>query len=235
MRRSAARIAASVDGKGIYTVPVAARLLVESSATIRRWAFGYRRRGTEYASAIRTEVPVVAGERVLTFLELVELMFVQALLRSGLSWPKVHEASRVAARLLADEPHPFATRRWFADTAAVYLQLGQEHDEGILIEVAGHAQLSMEPVLKPYLTQLQFDRRGLAERWFPMGAMRPVVVDPRRAFGMPVTDRGGVPTELIARLHDAGDSVGTIATWYQLDEYEVEAALEFESALTAAA
>ena len=235
MRRTPAQIAASVDAKGIYTVPAAARLLLETPATIRRWAFGYSRQGREYPSAIRTDVPEVDGERVLTFLELVELMFVQALLGSGLSWPKVREASRVAARLLGNEPHPFATRRWFADAAAIYLRLGHEHDEPILIEVAGHAQLSMEPVLKPYLKQLQFDQRGVAERWFPMGAHRPVVLDPRRAFGMPVTERAGVPTEVIAHLFQAGDSKSTIAQWYRLDEVEVDAALEFESTLASAA
>lgn len=235
MRRTASQLAASVDAKGIYTVPAAARLLMETPATIRRWAFGYSRRDTEYPAAIRTDVPEVDGERVLTFLELVELMFVQALLQSGLSWPKVREASRVAARLLEDEPHPFATKRWFADAAAIYLRLGREHDEPILIEVAGHAQVSMEPVLKPYLKQLEFDERGIAERWYPMGSNRPVVLDPRRSFGMPVTERAGVPTDVIARLHDAGDSPSVIAQWYQIDEVEVEAALEFEGALASAA
>ena len=229
MRKTIAQVAASVETKGIYTVPMAGRLLGEAPATIDRWAFGYRRRGRSYASAINTEVAALEGTRVVTFLELVELMFVKALLESGLSWPNVREASRVAARLLSNEPHPFATKRWFADAAAIYLRLGQEHDEGLLIEVAGHAQVAMEPVLKPYLTQLDFDVRGLAQRWYPMGFNTPVVVDPRRSFGTPVGARSGVPTETIADLHRAGDSVSTIAAWYRMDESEVEAALEFES------
>jgi uncharacterized protein (DUF433 family) len=235
MRKSIAQIANAVDAKGIYTAPVAARLLHETPATVRRWAFGYRRQGMPHAPAIRTDVPSVDGEQVITFVELVELMFVQALLRSGLSWPKVREASRVAARLLADEPHPFATRRWFADAAAIYLRLGREHDEELLVEVAGHAQVAMGPVLRPFLTSLEFDRHGLAERWYPLGATRPVVLDPLRSFGMPVTLQGGVPTDVIARLRAAGDSISTIASWYELDEVEVRAALEFEESLAAGA
>lgn len=234
-RRNNARIAASVDAKGIYAIPVAARLLQEQPATIDRWAFGYRRRGTSYSPAISTDVPPVSGTRVITFLELVELMFIRALLSTGLSWHTVRDASRVAARLLEDEPHPFATQRWFADPAALYLRLGQQHDEEILIEVAGHAQVAMQPLLDPYLKQLDFDVHGIARRWFPHGFTTPVVVDPLRAFGMPVTEKGGVPTEVLAALHRAGDSIESIAAWYRIGEAEVEAAVAYEMSLSAVA
>lgn len=234
-RPRASRVAASVDAKGIYTAPAAARLLGETPAKIRRWAFGYRRHGVERPPAITTDVAALDGVRILTFLELVELMFIQGLLATGLSWPKVREASRVAADLLEKERHPFATKRWFADAAALYLQLGQEHNEELLIEVAGHAQLAMPSVLRPYLTQLEFGASGLAQRWFPRGPTIPIVVDPQRAFGMPVTARGGVPTETIAALHRAGDPIEAIAAWYRLDEAEVAAAVEFEKSLPRAA
>jgi uncharacterized protein (DUF433 family) len=217
---------------GLYPVPLAAKLLHERPATVQRWAFGYRRRGTRYVPAIRTELPEERGVRVLTFLELVELMFIQGFLRSGLSWPKVREAARVAARLLKGEPHPFAMKRWFVDPATIYLKLGKEHGEEILVEVAGHAQLAIEPALRPYLQQLDFDFQGLAQRWFPLGFTTPVVVDPRRALGAPVTEKAGVPTEVVAALRCAGDSVSAIAAWYQMDESEVEAAVAFEEQLT---
>jgi uncharacterized protein (DUF433 family) len=234
-RPSLSRIASAIADAGVYTVPVAARLLQEKPATIERWAFGYQRRGTDYPAAIATDLPPIGDSRALTFLELVELMFVQALLSTGLSWPKVREASRVAAHLLNDERHPFATRRWFADPAALYLSLGQVHGEDLLVEVAGHAQVAMEPVLHPYLKQLDFDANGVARRWFPMGLEAAVVLDPQRSFGMPITVSAGVPTEALARLYAAGDTVETIAAWYRMDEAEVDAAIRYEEALTFAA
>ena len=234
-RSSLSRVAAAVDARGIYTASSAARLLGETPAKIRRWAFGYRRNGVARPPAITTDVAALDGVRIITFLELVELMFIKGLLATGLSWPKVREASRVAARLLENERHPFATRRWFADAASLYLQLGQEHDEELLIEVAGHAQLAMRPVLQPYLTQLEFGATGVAQRWYPRGPTTPILVDPQRAFGMPITARGGVPTETIAALHSAGDRIETIAAWYRIDEAEVAAAVEFEKSLPRAA
>jgi len=235
LRHSPSRIAAAIGDAGVYTVPVAARLLHEKPATVERWAFGYQRRGKDYRPAIATDIPPIGESRAITFLELVELMFVQALLTTGLSWPKVREASRVAAHLLKDERHPFATRRWFADPAALYLSLGQEHGEGLLVEVAGHAQVAMAPVLHPYLKQLDFDSRGVARRWFPMGIGASVVLDPLRSFGMPITVNAGVATEVIARFHAAGDSVETIAAWYRMDEAEVDAAIRYEEVMALAA
>ncbi|MFN2397368.1 MAG: hypothetical protein ABR543_01800 [Gemmatimonadaceae bacterium] len=233
--RAMTRVASSVDAKGIYMVSVAARLLHEKPSTIHRWAFGYRRRGTDYTAAISTDVAPVANTRVLTFVELVELMFIQGLLKSGLTWPKVRDASQVAARLLGNEPHPFASRQWFVDPAALYLKLGEEHGEPILIEVAGHGQFAMEKVLAPYLKQLDFDVGGVAQRWYPRGLTIPVIVDPRRSFGMPVTAKAGVPTETLAALHRGRDSISSIAAWYRMDEVEVQAAVEFEQSLSRAA
>jgi hypothetical protein len=136
--RQAARVVAQVESKGIYDIPTAAASLGERPATIRRWAFGYHRRGRAYAPAIQSHVPELDGARVLTFLELVELMFVQGLLKSGLSWPRVREALNTAARLLDNQHYPFATSRWLHDAAALYLRLGHAHGEPLLVDVAGH-------------------------------------------------------------------------------------------------
>src|SRR3954453_8607741 len=92
IRNSPSRIAAAIADLGVYMVPVAARLLQERSATVERWAFGYQRRGKDYRAAITTDIPPIGDSRAITFLELVELMFIQALLETGLSWPKVREA-----------------------------------------------------------------------------------------------------------------------------------------------
>ncbi|MEX2571963.1 MAG: DUF433 domain-containing protein [Gemmatimonadota bacterium] len=217
--------------QGLYTLPQAGRLLGERAATVERWAFGYERRGAAYEPPIRTEVPALEGVKVITFLELVELMFIRGLLAAGLSWKRVRTAAATATRLLHDVPHPFAMRKWFADPAGVYLQLGEEHGEPILVELAGDAQVALGKVLDPYLQQIEFDIDGVAHRWYPLGFDRPVVVDPRRALGAAIIPSGGVPTDVLLEMHRAGDSVPSIAAWYGLEEYEVAAALEFEEGL----
>lgn len=216
---------------GLFTHPDAGTLLGEQPSTIRRWAYGYTRRGVRYDPPIHTEIPEHEGVRLLTFLELVELMFIQGFLRAGVSWAKVRSAAVTAARLLRDERHPFAMKRWFADPAGIYLSLGRQHGENILVEVAGDAQVAIHGTLEPYLHQIEFDITGLAQRWYPLGQDRPIVVDPRRAHGAPVIESGGVRTDLLFSMHAAGDDVSTIASWYEVDEYEVQAAIDYESTI----
>jgi uncharacterized protein (DUF433 family) len=213
---------------GLYTIPDVGGLLRQPPSTIRRWAFGYTRRGTFYEAPIRTDVPEMAGVQLLTFLELVELMFIKGFLEAGVSWTKVRRAALTAARLLEADRHPFAMKKWFVDPAGIYLKLGKQHGEDILVEVAGDAQVAIDVALEPYLHQLAFDVSGIARRWYPLGVDRPIVLDPRRVLGAPIVESAGVPTDAIAEMRRAGDSIASIAAWYSLEEFEVTAALEFE-------
>ncbi len=229
----------AVIGKGVYTIPQAARLLrldcpSVNSPSVHRWAFGYRRRGTLYPPIIRTDAQKRKdNSKTLNFLELVELMHIASLLEGGISWPRVREAVRVAQKLLGDEPHPFATRQWFSDASTLYMQLGETHDEPILVEMAGAAQVAMKACLKAYLREIEFNSStGVADKWRPMGL---ILVDPHRSFGLPIVAAGGVRTDVLADHARAGDSVNAIAAWYDVAEPEVEAAIEFEERLSPAA
>lgn len=227
----------SVIGRGAYPIPQVSRLLrlnppmhdVVTPAGIRRWAYGYHRRGIVYQSAIPSE-QFSRHTGTLSFLELIEVMFIASSLASGLTWPMVREAAQVAAKL-TNEPHPFAHRKWFADPAGLYMKLGTDSGEEILVEMAGHAQIAMEDLLKVYLKQIRFNRvSGIADGWFPLGPDVPVMVDPLYSFGLP-TVSGGVRTDILAGHHRGGDTVEQIAFWYAVPEHEVEAAIKFEERL----
>jgi len=222
----------SVVGKGVYTISQAAKLLrlytpSVNAPGVNRWAFGYKRRGTAYRPAIDVEA---SRERTLTFLELVELMHVASLLESGKSWKKVREAVRVARKLFPDEPHPFALRKWFADATSLYMELGEKHNKPILVEMAGDAQVVMTECLRTYLRQIEFDPdTERANRWRPANS---IIIDPERSFGQPIVTEGGVRTDILVEHYHAGDTINTIAAWYDLAEPEVEAAIQFEERLS---
>lgn len=226
-----AHMAAEV-GSGLYTTSEAARLIGVDTASVRRWAFGYRRRGREYESVIRTDLQKLDNRYALTFVEFVELFSVKELRSVGVSWQKVRQALTTAKRLLEAE-HPFATRRWFADPGGVFVELARQDEDDVFVELVGHGQIAMQKTLSEYLQQLEFDARDLAERWNPWGPNAPVVVDPQIAFGQPVVRGTGVRTATLHRLHEGGESVDTIASLYDLPRSDVEVAVEFERALAA--
>lgn len=217
---------------GLYSVPAAARLLKARSGELRRWAFGYERGGNRYDAAIRTDFEEVGGEKILTFLDVVELMFIRGLRASGHSFPRIHEAHGVLSRLLQVE-HPFALKRGFSDPAGIYALLEQENQGQLLIELKGAGQIAMWPTLQEYLHQLDFDLDDVAERWYPAGRASPIVVDPRISFGAPVISGTRVETAVIAELYQGDESVDELAWLYDLEPAQIRAAVEYERSLAA--
>jgi uncharacterized protein (DUF433 family) len=230
-------------GTGIFTPREAGLLLHEDTATVRRWAFGYARTREAGRKAhpplIRTELPVLEGERALTFVELVELLYVRAFQRADVTWPAIREAARVAARLYGTE-HPFALRQVFVDPEGVYGTLAEADGSESLVQLKGHGQHAMPALVKPYLEQIDFDADDVACRWWPMGRGGGVVVDPLMAFGSPIVEEAGIRTRTLADAVDAerpafGDgAVKRVAWTYEIEPAHVETALRFREWLRAA-
>ncbi|HEX8244415.1 MAG TPA: hypothetical protein VF541_12995 [Longimicrobium sp.] len=230
-------------GTGIYTPAEAAALLKAPSDEVRRWAFGYARRRNgarvDYQPLIRPKLPEIDGERALTFLELVELMFIKGFRQAGVSWHAIHEAARVAAKLFQTE-HPFAMRQFFADPRGVYALL-RDSDEGeSLVTLAGSGQQVFDTLVRPYLGQLEFDPLEVPTRWWPMGKEGRVVVDPAVSFGQPMVAEAGIPTRALAEALEAEQEYGAeraldrVSWLFKVPPRHVQTAVRFEEWLRAA-
>lgn len=231
-------------GTGIYTPEEAARLLHERAATVRRWAFGYRRnrvRGpVAHPPLITTDLPALEGERALTFVEVVELLYVRAFQKAGVSWAAIREAASTAARIHSTA-HPFALRTFYIDPKAVYANVMEQDGSESLVQLRGHGQHVFHSLVKPYLEQLEFGTDNLASRWYPMGKHGGVVIDPARAFGAPIVEEVGIRTEVLASTVAAeepthGDRAPDYVAWtFRIENKHVDAALRFETWLREAA
>jgi uncharacterized protein (DUF433 family) len=218
--------------RGLYSVPAAARLIGATPDQLKRWAFGYERRGTWHEAAITADLEELGGDRVLTFLDLVELLFIHGLRSAGHSFPRIHEAHRVLSQLL-DTEHPFALKKGFSDPGGIYALLEREDQGDLLVELKGAGQIAMWPTLHRYLRQLEFNLDDVAERWYPAGRASPIVVDPRVSFGAPVIEGTAVETAALTELYQNEDSLEELAWLYDLEPAQVMAAVEFERSLAA--
>ena len=229
---------------GIYTTQEAATLLREQPATVRRWAFGYRRNraagAIEHAPLIQTDLPEVEGQRALTFVEVIELLYIRAFQRAGVSWAVIKQAATVAARLYGSD-HPFALRQVYADPHGLYAAVDEEDGSQSLVHLVGHGQHAMAALVKPYLDQIDFDVNDVAVRWWPMGKAGGVVVDPRHSFGAPTVRGIGIRTSVLADAHAAeagvrGDGALDRVAWaYEISPRHVQTAVDFEQWLLQAA
>lgn len=230
-------------GTGIYTPSEAAMLLRERPHTVRRWAFGYARNRAlgrvEQLPLIKTDLPKLEGELALTFVELVELLYIRAFQEAGVTWPVIRAAAQAAARLVESD-HPFALRQFYVDPRSVYAAIDEEDGAESLVQLVGHGQHMITALVKPYLDQLEFDVNDVASRWWPLGKLGGVVIDPRQSFGAPVIDGVGIRARVLSDAYQAerelhGDKALERVAWvYEVAPQQVQAALNFKHWLQAA-
>lgn len=224
----------SYIGRGIYSVPEVARLTGVSSSKIRRWVRGYTL--SDYHGrlppVIEPDYAPIENRTSLSFLDLVEVRFVDSFRRHGVSWRSIKIASRRAAALLQTN-HPFAKRRFFTDGREILTRVAEDSREPELLNLV-RDQYELDDIVSPLLTEeLDFDDLDLARRWWPRGKQGGVVVDPARNLEKPIVERYGVPTEVLSRQYKAAGSLEAVAEWYEIDVDSVRRAVEFEAFLAA--
>ena len=223
-------------GKGIYTLPSASKIIKIDSQKMRRWVNGYTRQRNAEARysepLIKPEFEHGPDNAVLSFLDLMELLFIKNFVQHGISIQKIRKAAASAADLL-DTSHPFAVRKMYTDGKGIFARYAEENRDSLLLDLICR-QFQFDEVIAPLLYEsIDFDVSDCARKWWPLGKDGNVVLDPQRNFGRPILDRHNVRTELIYELYKANRSVDEISDWYELDKGETEAAIGFEKGLAA--
>jgi uncharacterized protein (DUF433 family) len=220
---------------GLYTVPEAARLTRISVGKIRRWLKGYDFRSgasVRHSDAVwQSEIKPLDNKLTLSLRDLLELRFVDAFIRFGVSWRTMRRAHALAQQELKTS-HPFCSRRIRTDGKNILLrQAKEDSDEALLNLVTGQREFSR--IVNDFLKELEFSGNEIV--WWPLGKNRQIVIDARRNFGQPTVAKSGVPAITLARSVRANSSVDMVARWYEVLRDEVRDAVEFEESLAKAA
>lgn len=218
-------------GRGIYTLTEAAVLSGISTTKISRWIRGYGHgtgAKTSRSEAIFThDFQEISGRTALSFLDLIEIQFVDWFREHGVSWKSIRIAADRAAHIL-DSSHPFAKRRFFTDGKTILARITEEYREPDLIDLV-RQQYEMDEIVSPVLyASLDFNGTDVAERWWPRGREQGIVVDPNLCFGKPTLERYGIPTRVLADSFRSVRSESEVADWFEIDVDAVRVALSFE-------
>ena len=220
---------------GLYTISEASRLTRVSRGRIRRWLRGYHYRSRQ---RLYTSRPLWHGQwdpidnvLALGFLDLIEIRFVDAFRKAGVSWAMLRRANDRAQQMFGGS-HPFCTNRFVTDGREVFVELHEETGETSLLEIVRSQHVFAE-IVKPFLRDLEFDENEGFVRWWPLGKDRLVVLDPKRSFGSPIVARHGVPTEVLAKAAKASRSIAEVMHWFAVPQEEIHDAVEYEQQLAA--
>jgi uncharacterized protein (DUF433 family) len=222
---------------GIYTIPEAARLTRVTASRIRRWMKGYdfktARRERHHSNPVWAgQLPRIDNQVAVGFRDLMEIRFVDAFIRAGVSRQTMREAHRAAKTKLGTD-HPFCTHKFETDGREILLEQAQTAGDSCLIDITND-QREFKRIVTPFLKELDFVDQSVS-RWWPLGKKHLVVVDPARNLGQPIVTRSGVPTRVLANSVRANaDSVESVARWFEVAPEEVRDAVAFEARLLAA-
>ncbi|HXR36433.1 MAG TPA: DUF433 domain-containing protein [Candidatus Binataceae bacterium] len=221
-------------GHGVNTIPEAARLTRIAAPRIRRWLRGYEHRiGGELRRSppmIQPTFGLIDGMVAISFLDLVEIRFINAFVEQGVTWAYLRKAHERAVEIVGHF-RPFSTRTFKTDGRRILTEIVGTCGSCSTLDV-GAGQLGFWPMIAPFYKQLDFDADE-ASRWWPH-ADRKVVIDPQRSFGQPIVARDGIPTRTLYRAYLAeNQEIGEVASCYGISRHSVRSAVEFEERLTA--
>lgn len=214
-------------GRGVYSVPEAARLTGLRAQRAREWFLG-RPGGRARKPVFRGDYPSVLGDHAVSFHDLVELFVAGQLRDHGVSLQSLRQ---VHGRLRDDlkTRHPFCRSEVLSDGKRVFTLGLDERGRHEMIEVLT-GQRVFAQVLLPFLKRIAYDEATrLARRW---AVADMVVIDPGICLGKPVVEPVGIATTILASAYDAnGRDADAVAAWYGVHPSHVLAAVGFERRL----
>jgi uncharacterized protein (DUF433 family) len=226
-------------GIGLYTAEEAARLLAVHPSTVRRWLVGYsyqlkgKARGRQPA-VVRAGEQHHAEPRVVTFLDLAELLVIKGFRRHGIPLQQVRDAAEEGSRIFHTS-HPLAALHVVTDGRRIFAEIQSQPGSREMVSLTDRGQYVFVDAVEAYLRDLDFDpATGMASKWWPQGRAGLVVVDPRIAFGAPHVAEVAVSTAAVYDLVEAGETLSSAAEWFGLTASQAEAAVAFERNLQAA-
>ncbi len=216
-------------GNGLYSIAAAAEIIRIPAGRLRHWVRGYY---YGPSSAKKRQIPVVprfygGDEEPLSFVELIELLFVSEFQHRGLSMQYIRKAAAIARKQFETQ-YPFAVKRFSAYGGQIFATVDIEDRPKTATHEIVHGQVIFNSFVQRYFRYRIDIEKDLARRYWPLGRKQRVVIDAERAFGAPIDDPTGVPTEVLVAGVDAGDSPEEVAEWFDVPLKAVHAAMKYE-------
>jgi uncharacterized protein (DUF433 family) len=220
-----------------YSIGLAAHYIGMPSATLKTWVQGRSYPTQKGGSWSPPLIDLPDGDLdELSFWNLVEAWVLRAMrVRHHHSMSEVREAIRYVGNELGVE-RPLAHKSWKSDGVRLFIEC-----ECIDVQVARQAGGQLyQQWYAAHLERIRWDAHDMAECLFPF-TRRPdedahvlpsiVAITPRIAFGQPIVERRGVPTEAVFDRWLGGDRPEHLAREYELTLSEVDESLRWEAYL----
>lgn len=212
--------------KGIYTYYDVSRLLGMSRSRINGFVKGHKNKNGVDKKPVLLNAKnfIFDNKEYFTFLDLIELKFIQHFLKQGLKRNDIIKAY-YQIKIEFNRPHPFATI-CVSDSKQIFLDNKQ-----VLLNPKDK-QLWLRELSKSSLLEGIDFENDLAVRWYPNRKIPEIVIDPCYKYGKPILKDQNIKTETIYNAYLAEEkNISTVSSWFEIPEELVIKAVNFEEGL----
>jgi uncharacterized protein (DUF433 family) len=224
-------------GVGLYTFPEVSKLTNIPVQDLHRWLKGYSSK-QHNIDELKVRPPLWDTELInsdiegISFHDLLEVRFVLAFRKHGVSLQAIRYASQYA-RELFNHPYPFTCKRFKTDGRTIFAEAFKITGETELLDMV-KKQYAFSQIIEASLYRgIEFGNDELASKWYPMARSKSVVLDPKIAFGKPIVTEGHVRTSILYDAFKAEGNERLVSKLYEVPVSAVEAAIKFEERLAA--
>lgn len=210
-------------GYGIYTIPDISRLLKIERRKVTRFINEYwdERIGRKLFSDSYSW-SVNQRNKAVNFYVLIELFTFFRLQELGVKAKTILKARQsISAELKLD--YPFASSQLLTDGKRIWYKFEED-----IVNADGSCQTNFVKIIESFAKNVDFSETSLlAQKLWPFGRDKSIVVDPHHQFGQPVINGTNINAEVIYAMYKSGEPVEAIETLYELSAQEVNDAIEF--------
>ena len=223
-----------------YTLAQASRLCGVSRGRISRWLRGY-----DYTYNISGEIREGSQESIVernleidsasvSFLELIDLLFVKRFLDRGYSLQKVRKILD-EARIHLKTPHFASAKFYIFGTETILDDNKMSESSKSFLALFKGGQRAFSQLVESIGEKVDFEEVtefGLAARWYPRGKNGYIVVDPKVSFGQPTVIGTRITTNNIFDLYLGEEKkMESVSSWFNLPPNKINSAIVFEQSI----
>ena len=211
-------------GSGIFTISDIASILNLKYSKVHKLLNEYW--DNRFASQLGQKYSwSVHNTKAVSFHTLVEFYIFFQLKEVGVTTQQILSAHNELSKHF-NTPFPFAISRIINRMNCFGRKILFEISEDDIINLDSTKQLNLN-FIKSFAHKLDFDKNELAEKFYPLGKTKQVVIDPKHQFGQPTIKGTNIFPKTIYNLYQSKETKKFIAQSYEISVQEVSDAIEY--------
>lgn len=211
-------------GYGIYTIPDISKILNLKYFKVQRLLNEYW--DERIAAKFGQKYSWTDGKsKAVSFHTLVEFYSFFHLKESGINTSRILTAHQELSKMY-DTVFPFANEKILNGIGIVGKTLVFQIDKENIINLDFSKQLNLLFV-KEFIKRLDFGEKDLANKLWPLGKNKSIVIDPKHQFGQPTIKGTNLLPSTIYNLIKAGESKRFIMATYDITERQIADSIEY--------